>query len=136
MHRRRLNMRILLVDDIPDQLRRYRSVIKELGHEVEAVSDSVVAWHLLEQESFDALISDVQMPIFSGVELIGRMFYLEREIPTLLHSSEPRHSTGQEWIDLTEINTKFPFVTFHLKRFNVDSTSYIKPFLESVEKGK
>jgi len=126
-------MRILLVDDDQTQLRRYRNFIAELGHEVEAISESVVAWHLLDTEKFDAIVSDVQMPLFSGVELVQKMYYLRLEAPTLLHSSEPRHSTGHEWIELTELPEVFSFVSFHLKQFNVEPY-YIKEFLEKVEK--
>lgn len=128
-------MKILLVDDIPDQVRRYQKVLKDLGHEVEAVDDSRLAYDLLQTETYDALVSDVQMPVFSGVELIQMMWWLKREIPSLLHSSETRHSTGSEWIDLEKIGEEFSFVTFHQKHFDADPTSYIKPFLESVERG-
>ena len=124
-------MRILLVDDDLDQVRRYRAVIMALGHDVVAVSEPFVARDLLKEESFDVLVSDVQMPRMSGFELVQRMYYFKQEIPTLLHSSEPRHSTGQMWIDLTTIHEDFNFVTFRQKNFSVEPT-YIRDFLETV----
>lgn len=129
-------MRILLVDDIPDQVRKYQKVITDLGHEVESVDDSRVAYDLLQTETFDALVTDMQMPVFSGLDLIQMMYYLQCEIPTLLHSSEYKSVWNENWVDLTKITEKFTFVTFHQKTSDIDPTSYIKPFLESVEKGE
>ena len=125
-------MKVLLVDDDTTQLRKYRNIISDLGYEVEAISESVVAWNLLDSEKFDAIVSDVQMPIISGLELVQKMHYLDLEVPTLLHSSEPRHSTGHIWVMLEELPLEFPFVTFHLKHFNVVPT-YIKDFVEKVQ---
>ena len=126
-------MRILLVDDISDQVRKYQKVILDLGHDVEAVSDSLLAWELVLTEEFDALVSDVQMPTMSGVELVELIWYLKLDLPCLLHSSEVRYSTGQEWIQLNRLHEKIPFVTFHQKHFNVDPT-YIGEFLSSIGK--
>lgn len=125
-------MRILLVDDMPDQVRKYQKVIKELGHEVEATNDSRLAWELLQSETFDAMVSDVQMPIMSGVDLVWSIFYLNLDLPCLLHSSEAQHSNGHEWIDLSTLHEELTFVTFHRKHWNIDPT-YISEFLATIK---
>ncbi|MEK7462318.1 MAG: response regulator [Patescibacteria group bacterium] len=125
-------MRVLLIDDIPDQVRKYQKVIKDLGHQVEAVDDSRLAEDLLGEEKFDAVISDVQMPYVSGYEIVYRIWAFKLDLPCLLHSSESRYSTGHEWIDLERVHEKFPFVTFHLKRRDVEPY-YIKEFLDSLK---
>jgi len=125
-------MRVLLVDDDIYALERYRVYIQGLDCEVMAIADSRVAEDLLEVHQFDALISDVQMPIISGLDLIRQMYWWQQEIPTLLHSSEPRHSDGHTWTELAKVHEEFNFVTFHLKQHSSDPT-YIKDFLEKLE---
>ncbi len=126
-------MRILLVDDDPVQVRKYQKVIRDLGHNIEPIDDSRLAWELLQTEKFDAMVSDVQMPILSGVDLVWLIYCISLDMPCLLHSSEVRHSTGHEWIDLSTLHVQLPFVTFHLKQFNVDPT-YIGKFLATIQK--
>ena len=130
---KRVLMKVLLVDDDTTQLRKYRNIISDLGHEVEAISESVVAWNLLDSEKFDAIVSDVQMPLFSGVELMWAVHYLNLDLPCLLHSSEARHPAGLAWEELDKLHEELPFVTFRLKRFDIEP-SYIKEFLDSISK--
>ncbi len=62
--------RILVVDDDPDVLRVVEKVLALSQHEVFTAVDAVKAMDLLNASRFDLLISDANMPQFSGFELV------------------------------------------------------------------
>lgn len=65
------NQRILIVDDEP-QIRRVIAAIVELeGYEYLLAEDAETALEILEKEPVDLVISDINMNVMSGVELLG-----------------------------------------------------------------
>jgi DNA-binding response OmpR family regulator len=62
--------RILIVDDDADILRLVERVLKMSGHDVFTACDAMKAMDLLNVSVYDLLISDANMPRFSGFELI------------------------------------------------------------------
>lgn len=62
-------LKILLVEDEPSILLVLRSVLSEAGHKVEAVGDGATALAALSSTSFDLMISDIDLPGRSGLEL-------------------------------------------------------------------
>lgn len=65
------NQRILIVDDEP-QIRRVIAAIVELeGYEYRLAEDAETALELLDREHIDLVISDINMNVMSGVELLG-----------------------------------------------------------------
>ncbi len=65
--------KILVVDDE----RNLRIVVqKEMGrqgHDVETASDGEAAWGMLEENSFDVVLCDINMPRLDGIELLRRL---------------------------------------------------------------
>jgi two-component system chemotaxis sensor kinase CheA len=61
--------RILVVDDSITTRSLERSVLEAAGYEVATAADGADAWRRLEQESFDLVVSDVEMPRMDGVAL-------------------------------------------------------------------
>lgn len=65
------NQRILIVDDEP-QVRRVIAAIVELeGYEFRLAEDAETALEMLASEHIDLMISDINMNVMSGVELLG-----------------------------------------------------------------
>ena len=127
-------MKILIVDDDIHQLYSYGAMVRNLGHEVTLVDSAFDAEFEIEEESFDALITDMSMPGKTGYDLIYWIWAMKHDLPCLVHSMEDRHSTGHEWIDLNVLHKKFPFVTF--KKKQIDShkiEAYITEFLSSIQ---
>jgi DNA-binding response OmpR family regulator len=62
--------RILVVDDDPDILKIAQRVLNLEGHTTLVASDAMAAMELLRQTMFDLLISDANMPQYSGFELV------------------------------------------------------------------
>lgn len=61
--------RILVVEDSPTQATIIRRALKREGFEVEAAKNGKEAFELLLDETFDLIISDVEMPEMTGYEL-------------------------------------------------------------------
>ena len=62
--------KILIVDDDPNVLKVAGKVLQKANYEVSVAKDALSALELLGSEQFDALISDANMPHFSGFELV------------------------------------------------------------------
>ena len=61
--------RILVVDDSITTRSLERSVLEAAGYDVTTAADGADGWRRLEQESFDLVVSDVEMPRMDGVAL-------------------------------------------------------------------
>lgn len=65
--------RILVVDDDPDVLKLVEKVLSLKKHQVFTAGDAIKAMDMLNSSSFDLLISDGNMPHFSGFELVAQI---------------------------------------------------------------
>jgi DNA-binding response OmpR family regulator len=65
--------KILVAEDNPALALVVRFHLEQAGFQVTVARDGAEAWHLLERESFDVLITDQQMPELSGSEVCKRM---------------------------------------------------------------
>lgn len=72
---------LLLVEDTPFFQRMEKQYLEEAGYEVVLVENGKEALSVLESRTFDAIISDIQMPIMDGIELIKKI----RANPGLRH---------------------------------------------------
>lgn len=66
---------ILLVDDEPRQLRAMSAIMKSLRpeYEIHTAQDGREALALLAQRSFDAVMTDIRMPVMNGMELLAKL---------------------------------------------------------------
>src|SRR5579859_1353244 len=62
--------RILVVEDVPSQQKLLVKVLSKSGHSVATADSGREAVDLVERESFDVILMDVQMPGMSGLEAI------------------------------------------------------------------
>lgn len=86
-HRRAL--RVLLVDDSDADRVRFGRALSGAGYEVHAAEDGSQAWARLQEQIFDVLVSDCQMPGTDGLELT-RLVRASREhaqIPVIMVSA-------------------------------------------------
>ncbi len=65
--------RILVVDDDPDILKMAESVLGGAGHTVFVAEDAMRAIDWLNHITFDLLLSDANMPHYSGFELVSTL---------------------------------------------------------------
>lgn len=82
--------RILIAEDSRVMADVMRFNLLRAGYEVEAVGNGRLAWERLEEQPYDLLITDFQMPEMEGDELcrLLRQCPLNQEIPVILVSAK------------------------------------------------
>jgi CheY-like chemotaxis protein len=61
-------VRILVVDDVDENLALIEVLLKKLGHTVSFCKNGQEAVDLCKKEEFDAILMDIQMPVMNGLE--------------------------------------------------------------------
>ena len=69
----RRRLRVLVAEDNPVNQRVAASFLRRWGHEVVLVDDGAKALAMLERESFDLALLDIQMPSLDGLEVTARI---------------------------------------------------------------
>lgn len=90
-------MRVLIAEDNLLQSKVLAELFKEEGLDVIVVDNGLMAFGLLNAEHFDIVVSDVNMPIANGFDLLLKIRKSERlkEIPFVMYSSRPNiHDMG------------------------------------------
>ncbi|NJN85274.1 MAG: response regulator [Leptolyngbyaceae cyanobacterium SL_7_1] len=65
--------RILVVDDIPDNLFLIKAILDDEGYEIQLVSDGIAALDQINQTPPDLVLLDIMMPGMDGYEVSGRI---------------------------------------------------------------
>ena len=74
----------MVVDDDPDSREALAGLLDQSGYLVEVVGDGARALSRLERRTPDLLVTDLQMPGMSGLELIRRVHAHRPELPVIL----------------------------------------------------
>jgi DNA-binding response OmpR family regulator len=82
-------LRVLLVDDSDADRVRFSRALSGAGYEVHAAEDGSQAWACLQEQNFDVLVSDRQMPGTDGLELtrLVRASRKHARIPVIMVSA-------------------------------------------------
>lgn len=86
-------LRFLVVDDFATMRRIVRGLLKELGHAmVDEAEDGAVALQMLNQQDYDFIVCDINMPNMDGFALLAEVKKSERlrHLPVLLVTAESR----------------------------------------------
>jgi DNA-binding response OmpR family regulator len=76
--------RILVVEDEIYVAQLNIEVLTRSGYEVDTVQDGVAAWEALNDDSYDLMITDNNMPKLSGVELLKKLRAARMELPIIM----------------------------------------------------
>ncbi len=81
---------ILVVDDSPVPAQMVATVLRDAGYEVSIARDGRIAWRKAQEQQFDLVLTDEQMPFMNGSELCRRLRTDERysKIPFVLFTSK------------------------------------------------
>jgi CheY-like chemotaxis protein len=63
-------MRILLAEDDPSNAFAVRALLEKQGHEVTVAENGLKALEFLENNGFDLILMDIQMPVMNGVDAV------------------------------------------------------------------
>jgi two-component system chemotaxis response regulator CheY len=87
------DLRFLVVDDFATMRRIVRGLLKDMGcTKVEEAEDGVSALHTLRSQSFDFVVSDINMPNMNGFDLLKsiRADPSLKHLPVLMVTAEAR----------------------------------------------
>ncbi len=87
-------MRILLVEDDPEQLEPLKTILGHQGHLVDGVKEGETAQWLLQEKTYDLVILDWMLPGMSGLELCRNYRQAGKETPILLLTA--KDTTGDK----------------------------------------
>jgi DNA-binding NtrC family response regulator len=65
--------RVLVIDDHRQARESMADVLRRAGHQVETLASAIEALKILERESFDVIVTDLQMPGMTGLEFIHHL---------------------------------------------------------------
>jgi len=75
--------RLLILDDEPTQLALTNEVVSKVGFTFDAYSDPLAALEQLENEAYDLILTDIQMPGMNGFEFLEAIQNTKAKIPVI-----------------------------------------------------
>ena len=78
------NLRVLYVEDELDLQRIVASFLIELVGTIDYFSNGLDALNSFKNNQYDLIITDINMPILNGIELIKKIRVLNKEIPIII----------------------------------------------------
>nr|MBF0223230.1 response regulator [Desulfobulbaceae bacterium] len=90
--------RILLVDDETYNARSFELILRDVGYDVVVHTSSLMAFEEFSAEpnAFDIVITDLTMPILTGIELSQKMIAIRPDIPVILMTGHYEIMTQQK----------------------------------------
>jgi DNA-binding response OmpR family regulator len=76
--------RILMVEDDLCISQLNTEVLTRFGYDVAAANDGAAAWAALNDDSYDLMITDNNMPRLTGVELLRKLRAARMELPVIM----------------------------------------------------
>ena len=89
---------LLIVDDDDDLRQMLRELFQDAGYRVWDASSAEAALELTRDHELDAVLSDVNMPGRSGIELVGELRRLRADVPVVLMTAFASVSSAVEAI--------------------------------------
>ncbi|HZF04908.1 MAG TPA: response regulator [Patescibacteria group bacterium] len=80
--------RVLVVDDDPDTVDLLTTILSDVGYEVIAAFTGGDGLMMLEVESPDVILLDLQMPGLHGMDVLRRLRMARPEIPVIIVSGQ------------------------------------------------
>lgn len=87
------DLKFLIVDDFSTMRRIVRGLLKEIGYNnAEEAEDGSVALNMLKNGKFDFVVSDINMPVMNGFELLSAVKADDslKHLPVLMVTAEAR----------------------------------------------
>ena len=81
--------RILVVEDEPCIRQLNTKTLTAAGFQVDAAEDGAAAWATLQQNRYDLLVTDNDMPRVSGVELLHKLHAAHMALPVIMATGIP-----------------------------------------------
>ncbi|MBI1841919.1 MAG: response regulator [Verrucomicrobia bacterium] len=79
-------MSVLLVEDDPLLRVMNHDLLEDAGFEVDSAEDGELGWQALRKKHYDLLVTDYDLPLLNGLQLIGRIRSQGLQLPVILAS--------------------------------------------------
>ncbi len=103
-------IRLLIAEDDPQRLELFCRLAEQLGYDYRAVNNGVAGWKLIRDakdgEEFNLIISDNDMPVMEGIELLR----LVRGNPKTKSTPFVLYSSNDTWslkLEVSELGADF-----------------------------
>ncbi len=87
--------KILVVDDNPDNRQLMHDLLEPLGFEILLATQGAEALQILQTQFVDGLITDLKMPVMTGIELLEKLANLKKLPPVIFVTSADLYSARQ-----------------------------------------
>jgi EAL domain-containing protein (putative c-di-GMP-specific phosphodiesterase class I) len=91
---------VLVVDDDGALARSIQHALKRAGFEVVLAENGTIAVETIMGRPFDVILTDIQMPGMSGLELLGIVRAYDLDVPVILMTGDPSIETAMEAVSL------------------------------------
>lgn len=128
-----------MVDDQPLLRSLLSRALARADFDVVEAASGAAALQLLGTERFDLVISDVQMPLMTGIELLREVRHHQPELPVVLISGVFQLAPDQSLADIGAfaiLNKPFPFEELHEVAVRALSGRQLRPPSRSVGSGE
>ena len=89
--------RILVVDDEPNMLRLLKTILMDkTGYMVVTTNNPLEVSKLLQEDSFDLVITDLKMPLVDGLDLIDIVRKMDANLPIIIITAYGTTETAEE----------------------------------------
>jgi len=91
--------RILVVDDEPNMLRLLQTILMgKTGYEVTTTNNPLEVSKLLQDKSFDLVVTDLKMPLVDGIDLVEMIKKIDVYLPIVIITAYGTSETAEEAI--------------------------------------
>jgi EAL domain-containing protein (putative c-di-GMP-specific phosphodiesterase class I) len=90
---------VLVVDDEDAWCRVYSRLLRQAGLVVESAANGAQALDLLGTRHFQVIISDVHMPVYTGLEFLRAIRERDLDIPVILVTGQPDVASASEAVE-------------------------------------
>ena len=89
--------RILVVDDEPNMLRLLKTILMDkTGYVVCTTNNPLEVGKLLEEDTFDLVVTDLKMPLVDGLDLLDIVRKVDAKLPIIIITAYGTTETAEE----------------------------------------
>lgn len=92
-------MRVLVVEDEPTLGLQLTQALEEAGYAIDLATNGQDGFHLGQEESFDAVVLDLGLPLMDGLSVLKRWRAAGRKMPVIILTARDSWSDKVEGID-------------------------------------
>ncbi len=89
-----LQVRILVVDDEPDNAELFKSLLTREGYQVTTIQDPTKALDTLKENDFHLVVLDMMMPKLSGTEVLEQIRAFDDDVAVIVATGFPNVETA------------------------------------------